>query len=987
MPITLNSLNTFTSALGYGPDEIIFFRLITAKNFNLANEAHVKLLPGVTYIRDGKLCERKTNLTWNQSTGEVLGYGGKVKSTDITSYLQSQSDLGMAIYIVVNPGGQSIPEITEARVIYYENDEHSIPDQIAKFNELNDRWGGGFAVKTRHSIHSYFRLESPVTPSEFTEVQKRIIAYLPGSDKCIHDASRVMRVPGFDHIQIDNNIVTRTPIEIIHDWDGTYTNWQQIDSDLPQLPKTEIKTNNKVTLEQTPMIAPNPDNYPSLTAFISVQNREYIKHGAALGSRNTVAKTLASDLIGTARQLESMCIPVSDSADDLYLQYCDHCDTAQPGELEGIWEKTLKENPTPCLDTDKIHTNLKAHYVRTFKDGVKGFGTNTTPSYYDNRSNGLSILAQELEYIDAKDISIPVYKTDRASQLWIKIKGRYPADVVKSIEANTRRLGVREYVYAMAYDAVVSGMCNGKYSVKSDSTWNEPLNIFVCITGIPGVNKSHIIKWLTSFLAEKNEEYKADHKAAKKQYTRDYAEYLLRLKQDPNDPENVEPDEPELKYASHGKTTYAKFIQALGTQKNSFNSASNLLTADEATTIFGGDEKTGVNVAELSLYLTGFTGGESKSNTKCDGVQGVSKTMFSILTTTQPVTLQALVKNLSKSNGFMERFLTPIINESDIKKYDWLATEDPIRPMGSHLEDIYNKFDSLDPDNIITISRAARAVLMDVEDWIFDEKSLRAKPKSYIIRLAGLYAVYDDYKNPVIQPEHVLSAWEMMKMDEANKTQLGLNKGSESVSEELVNKAVEILLSKGCLSAGKMGGQIYALRTTPISERQLVIDKVAQIMGNKVKVETSTNGKPVLVLNLDYVPTIEPEPIEIVTSIQSVDETSTEVDETHLDTVQLKGSQILPITEEPEAIEPTLEDTLTQNYEEQVTQTQIEPTNTDTIYIPYENLTETQQLKANSNNVYQVTRRSTTGVFIKLNDDSMVVIPNSQLETQTQDET
>ena len=956
MTTTLNALKTFTTALGYDHDKTIFFRLITAKNFNINNDAHVKLLPGSTYLRDGVLVARQTNLAWNQATGEVLGYGDKVKSKDIISYLQSQSDLGMAIYIVVNPGGQSIPAITEARVIYYENDSHSIPEQVAKFNELNDRWGGGFAVKTRHSIHSYFRLESPITPPEFTDIQKRLIAYLPGSDPSIHDACRVMRVPGFDHIQIDNNIVTRTPIEMIHDWDGTYTNWTQIDLDLPE---PEALKTNKVTLERTTMTNPSPENYPSLNCFLSIQNREYIKHGAVLGSRNTVAKTLASDLIGTARQLGSMGIPISDSADDLYLQYCDHCDTAQPGELEGIWDKTIKENPTPCLDIDKIVVNNKAHYARTFKDGIN-LNSGTLPSVSAD-GNYQSILAQELEYIEAKDIKPILVLGDAEAELWKKTKSIYPSDVVKSIEANSRKLGVKEYVYARAYDTLVSGMLNGKFSVKCDENWNEPLNIFTAIVGIPGVNKSHIIKWLSTPLTDKDEEYRAEYRAAKKQYRRDLSEYLVREKQDPNDTTNVEPDEPELKYASHGKSTHAKLIQALGTQKTCFNSASNIMIVDEMTTIFGGDEKTGVNTAELSLYLTGFTGGAVTSDTKCDGLQGVSKVMLSILTTTQPVTILMLAKKLSQSNGFMERLLTPKVRESDIKKYNWTLSETPTKPLGSHIEELYYTFDALEPNQLITFSPEARMTMLAVEDWVFEKKSLRAKPKSYIIRLAGLYAVYEDYRNPVIKSNHVIAAWDAMKMDEADKNELGINKEPQSVTEETVDRVIEILMDKGMVTAGKLGGQIYALRAVNIADRQLVIDKVAKFMGDKAKTETSPNGKSVLVLNSDYVPTIEPIPAPIQY-----------VDETPIDTVQLKGSQISPIKEEPELeLEPTLE----------VQLTQIEPLETtDTIYIPLANIPPKFQKDAPLDGIYQLLSTTDTYFNIEFSTDKSMSINRAFLE-------
>lgn len=972
----LKALQSFITALGFGPEENIFFRLLKPKKFDTTNPVHLSLLPGVTYIREGEIVDRKTNLRWDQKTGIVYGYKDTVKSSNIIDYLTAQSELGMAVYIVVNPGGQDIKAITEARVLYYENDTASLDEQTTKFNELNDRWGGGFAVKTRNSIHCYFRLPNSITPKEFTKTQKRLIEFLPGSDNCIHDPSRVMRVPGFEHIQIDNNLVVRTPIEYIHEWDGSRTNWDLIDSDLPQIPEI----NTKVTLEvdRPTMPTPNPENFPSITCFLSIANREYIKHGVEIGSRNTIAKTLASDLIGTSRQLQSMGIPVCDTPEDLYEQYCDHCDTASPGELEGIWERTLKENPTACLDDEKIITNNKAFYNRNFSQSGLGFDRNVQPVANSIRPYQ-SYFSQELDYLDTENLKPSIVRWDAASQLWAKIKDRYPADVVKSIELNNKRLGIREYIYAMAYDCVVSGMCNGKYSVYINPTWSEPLNLFLTIVGIPGVNKSHIIKWLTGFLDEKNEEYRANYKAEKRQYKRELAEYNVRFKQDP-DGAGDEPEEPELKYAAHGATTHAKLIEALGTQKNIFNSASNLVITDELTMIFGGDEKTGVNTKELAVYLSGFTGAAVTSGTKCDGIQGVSKVMMSIITTTQPTTLTTLAKKFSQDNGFIERFLTPIVEEKDIKKYDWHADYSVAKPMGSHICDLYNRFDALDPNNVITVSEDAKDVLNIVEEWAFEKKSLRAKPKSYIVRIASLYAIYEDYKNPVIKPEHVLSAWEMMKMDEINKIQLGFTKEPQSTTEEVIDKALKLIQEKGFITVSNLSSSIHALRSVSVDDRILVINKVKEILGNTAVLSTTTKGKPILTLTNDT---------------DNIDIPEVETDKTNLDTVHHEGNQVYQnypndehitleqtLTEcyqesvlvETKIEEVTLEQALTESYEKQESET------SEYIYIPFSAIAHRYQDSYKADGIYRVLRSDEYYVTIDFDGDKEMRIHRKKLD-------
>lgn len=964
--------NTFLDNLGFTKQDTVYFRLLTPKDFDPKNSVHCQLLPKAIYTdKKGNSQTRKVCLSYDRSNENVfVNYGKnnpKLINQSILDYLDEQSILGLAVYVVINPGGQLACDVTEARVIYYENDEHSIQSQLDKFEELNSKWQGGFAVQTRRSVHCYFRLSEPIDVEKFTLTQRRLIKFIPGSDASIHDPSRSMRVPGFDHIQMINDEVVRTPITMVRDWDGSVTSWDKVNLELPIIETTTINL-DKVNLMPTTTDNATNTNLPSLLKFIPTIYRQAIEHGVPLGERNSTAKTLASVLIGAANRVTELGIPFCDTPEGLYEQYSVYCDTAKPGELEGIWTRTIAENPTSTLTDDYIVTNNQSHYSRKFSDGVSISDNLPTDKPYQSQYQ--SLLSQELDYLDIKDVKVPNTKINRAADLWNKIKDRYPTRVQQSIEINHHKGGIPCYIYAIAYDTVFSGLINGKYAVYISNTWEEQINIFTWIVGVQGVNKSHIIKWLTGTLKELNEQYRQDHKQYKKDYKRDYAEYLVQVKVDSETPE---PEEPSLKYAMLGYQTYAKFIAALGTQKMDHNSASNLIVADEATTLVGGEDGK-VNTKDIAGLLSGFSGGELTSDTKCDGVQGVSKAMMSMLSTTQPVTLENICKTLSKSNGFIERILTPVIDEHELKPYNWAdKSQNVMSSISDHIHSMYQKFDVMAPNNKVVISDEATESLMAMERWVTISKSKRAKAKSYILRLAGLYAIYENSDRPEIQSHHVYSAWEMMKMDEENKEFLNINKGPQTVAEDVISKAIAILNSKGSINVSILGSHIHDLRQSSITDRIKVIEVVASLMGSKADLTHNAKKMPVLTLHgnqteeaveayVQSLPIQQTEKKKVIDIKPSVD-------------VVLESSKNNATEEETElAQEVEVTEQITQESEQNEVKTQI-------VHIKKTFVTTSgRKIKEGSYEATKITKFST---FIKVSGiKEAVMIPNSLIETQ-----
>jgi KaiC/GvpD/RAD55 family RecA-like ATPase len=98
-----------------------------------------------------------------------------------------------------------------------------------------------------------------------------------------------------------------------------------------------------------------------LIKCLSREHRDWVASGTGQGGRNSNGAELARDLIGTELRLQILGISCSDSARDLFDDYCDRCNPSLNGkERETIWNSAIKSNPTPCLSDDKLENCYKA---------------------------------------------------------------------------------------------------------------------------------------------------------------------------------------------------------------------------------------------------------------------------------------------------------------------------------------------------------------------------------------------------------------------------------------------------------------------------------------------------------------------------------------------------------------------------------------------------------------------------------------------------
>ncbi|MEA5561423.1 bifunctional DNA primase/polymerase, partial [Planktothrix agardhii] len=144
---------------------------------------------------------------------------------------------------------------------------------------------------------------------------------------------------------------------------------------------------------------PNPDQLPinfnqlnqliepiPLIQLISVGYRANIKSGLGFEcGRDDTGFKIACDLIAAEEWAKSNNINYSDSAKDLFLEYCNNCDSKDftPKDHERIWKSASKSNPTPCLSSDKLE-NCYTAWLN--KQGKKS-STRSSKSNYQTSGN------------------------------------------------------------------------------------------------------------------------------------------------------------------------------------------------------------------------------------------------------------------------------------------------------------------------------------------------------------------------------------------------------------------------------------------------------------------------------------------------------------------------------------------------------------------------------------------------------------------------
>ncbi len=116
------------------------------------------------------------------------------------------------LYFVVNSGGDEDKDITRFNAFFAEMDAGTFAEQHAKLDACPVP--PTIRVETLKSVHAYWHASPGVAETEWREVQARLIQYLK-SDRKIKNPSRVMRLPGFNHVSYNDGLLSYKPVRIV----------------------------------------------------------------------------------------------------------------------------------------------------------------------------------------------------------------------------------------------------------------------------------------------------------------------------------------------------------------------------------------------------------------------------------------------------------------------------------------------------------------------------------------------------------------------------------------------------------------------------------------------------------------------------------------------------------------------------------------------------------------------------------------------------
>ncbi|WP_228025311.1 hypothetical protein [cf. Phormidesmis sp. LEGE 11477] len=236
-------MNDFTEVLGYKPGDRLYVRALLPKNlsdelaikqnlkFEIEENGKKRLIPNT---RRGYLTVGSWEFVHIRKNKEPAVY-----EAGLTKLLELNQE-GRGIYFVVNPGGEHDSKILEARSVFWECDDKNKAEQIEQAQTSGLPLGA--MVETYKSVHCYSPLSLPVTElNEWKKLQERVIQMMDG-DAAIRNSSRLMRLPGFDHVRVgekgtSDERLLFSPVALRHLDKAARCSVELIEAKLPQWDK------------------------------------------------------------------------------------------------------------------------------------------------------------------------------------------------------------------------------------------------------------------------------------------------------------------------------------------------------------------------------------------------------------------------------------------------------------------------------------------------------------------------------------------------------------------------------------------------------------------------------------------------------------------------------------------------------------------------------------------------------------------------------
>jgi hypothetical protein len=122
-----------------------------------------------------------------------------------------EANRSRGIYFVINTGGDKAKDITRINGFFAEMDEGTLASQHAKYDACPIP--PPIRVEALKSVHGHWPASPGARLEEFDDIQPLLIGYFKGDPK-IKDRSRVMRLPGFNHVAYNAGLLSYKPVTL-----------------------------------------------------------------------------------------------------------------------------------------------------------------------------------------------------------------------------------------------------------------------------------------------------------------------------------------------------------------------------------------------------------------------------------------------------------------------------------------------------------------------------------------------------------------------------------------------------------------------------------------------------------------------------------------------------------------------------------------------------------------------------------------------------
>ncbi|MDX2231339.1 MAG: hypothetical protein NW220_17005 [Leptolyngbyaceae cyanobacterium bins.349] len=296
---------------------------------------------------------------------------------------------GYGVGFIPNRGGTKDKDISECQCLFYESDNKSLDVQEKEIRAFEELLGkpASFILKTRKSLHCWFKLTTAIEPQKWKLFQKRLAQYHQ-SDSSLHDPSQVMRLAGFLHQSVTPDVLkewteleeiqceelrklarteflkdhiwSSVPVTIIQN-NSTCFQLDEFHRTLPELRSKKEDQDAKSKSEESIRVN-KPSRYVPLQLCLSPCSQLAVEKGEVEGKRNQTGFALACDLLGVETYLKNKKQEFDGNPIDLFHQYCDRCHPPLPdAERRQIWQSAESETRNPTLPPEQIE-----HCISTF---------------------------------------------------------------------------------------------------------------------------------------------------------------------------------------------------------------------------------------------------------------------------------------------------------------------------------------------------------------------------------------------------------------------------------------------------------------------------------------------------------------------------------------------------------------------------------------------------------------------------------------------